>query len=190
MPPSSCKVCRHRNRLKIETSIRNGMSFRMAEATFGISDSSLSRHFKHATRPAEVVPGSTRASDEPEALDLKAIEIKTPQDVLDTAQRILVRLDRLAAQAEANGDVRGAVSAISALNKSLTDLFAKVHGLISDQPIVDQRTQNLTVALGEASEEALRAMLAGKCMKCGGALSLVPSINETTPVASTLPRCL
>jgi hypothetical protein len=155
-----CTVGKHPKRQRIEAALSGGQALVAVARKYDIGKSILHRHnTKQCGCYADGVVDTTPASAPHDDLELGSIVIETPQDVMNLAQRVLGRLDRLAAQAERDGDVRGAVSAIGALNKSLTDLFAKVHGLISDQPIVDQRQQNLTIAVQGGDERGIRRLL-------------------------------
>lgn len=148
-----CQVGRHPRRDRVETALSSGMALVVVQRKFEISKSVLDRHRRRQCGCFEISGQSLPAPDNvglaggEGALDeLAAIEIKTAEDVLDAAQRFLRRLDRLAVVAERSGDVRGAVSAISAISKSLEGFFGKVHGLVTDAPVFNIDARKIEIA--------------------------------------------
>jgi|GEM_PF-4402642 len=156
-----CKVCGHRNRRKIESAMRTGLALRVAEQTFGISDSAISRHMRlHAIRPAPTdgtTPPQTPAAGREAENGL--IRIETAADVLSVVETQVNHYDRLSYRLEREGDINGALKGRRNLVDAVERIFAKYHNVIADQPIIDQRQIIVEQHVAGAPEMGLRGLL-------------------------------
>jgi hypothetical protein len=152
----TCTVCSHPEHVKIDKALIGGHEAASLGRKYSLEPTSIRRHKKtHISRPRTAADAS---SDDEFTQWLEQRNLDTAADVLTYAKFCVFRLERLANNAEADGDVATAVRAMSTTLKSLEGLFAKVTGLIADGPSIDASTKIVAV-LGGLSEQQLRAFL-------------------------------
>jgi len=162
-----CEACRHPRNRDIDRALANEGRAEQLARKYGLSLSSMQRHRRNHLKPdvATMLPITGESADYETWLEHAKLE--SASDVLGFARFLIYRLDRLVSRAEADGDVRGAISAITGMQKSLTDLFARTTGLLTDAPQIDASTKVVAV-LGNLSEGELRAFLGAQgALKAG-----------------------
>ncbi len=158
--PRLCEICRHPKARQIDQLLKGGATLRHLATKFGLTPSGLSRHKKN----------HLQVSHRPELPAAEATsfgKLETPADVLNAAQAIVARTERLVSQAESDGDTKTAISGVKLMLDALTQFFAKYHRMLEDAPRVDQSTKVLAVLDGVSSED-LRAFIRGDVRAIGG----------------------
>jgi len=152
-----CGTCNHPDRLAIERMMRQRRPLADIEAKYFVSKSALSRHReKHLD---QITPQENDAPESVDEFEMWAASnpLSTPEQVLRYCQVLVWRIDRVASRAEDGGDLRTAVAALSAAAKQMESVFAKVTGLISDAPRIDQSTRVVQL-FANLTEEDLIAL--------------------------------
>lgn len=114
-----CSICHHVQRDEIDAALVEGMPYRKIAARWGVSSAALSRHLRH-----------------------HLVAILAGRDEV-TADNLLARVNDLQRQAQAikdkaleTGDLKTALAGIRELTR-LTNLFGKLCGELSSQPVVN-----------------------------------------------------
>lgn len=122
MAASKCTACASERRAEIDTAIVALVSSRSVAKTFGLSKDAVGRHKKHI---GQAIVKAAEARGE----DLGAT-------LLDKIQRLEQDLQRLAARAEHDGDVRAAITARAQLGAAIKLLHECVPAESSELNIV------------------------------------------------------
>jgi transposase-like protein len=155
-----CSVWKDQRREKIERELVTGAALGAIARKYGVSKSVLDRHRRKACGCYAIAgsqpPGGTEGA--PEAGDAE-IRIESAADVLATVQTQINHYDRLSFKLEREGDINGALRGRRNLVDAVERILAKYYNVISDAPIVDQRQQNLTIAIQGGDERGIRRLL-------------------------------
>jgi hypothetical protein len=163
--PTSCSVCEHRDRAKIDAALRAGTPLRGVSKAFGVGRTALTSHAaRHTTaietrKHRQAARGGRRRTPKTAAVELRAIE--TAEDVVEDLQRLRVEAFGLFEQAKARADWKSA-ERIFAQVVAVVDRFGEMHRVLGSKGVtlnVDRSMKVLNV-LGTLSEDDLRALLA------------------------------
>jgi hypothetical protein len=102
----SCMVCEHSDRAHIEDGLLRKVACRKLAAQFGVSPSAIWRHKHHLGR---------------------SIVCTGERPLLDRIEALMVRLEKIAAQAETGKDLRAAVCAMREIREAI-ELLARLTG--------------------------------------------------------------
>ena len=164
--PTSCSVCEHPNRDKIDVALRGGTSLRGIGKTFGIGRTAITGHAAKHTTAIE-----TRAFREAArgrvhnrkanaaATSLKPVE--SPEDVVADLQTLRVEAFGLFEQAKARADWKSAERIFGQM-VAVVDRFGEMHKVLGSKGIsftVDRSTQQISV-LASLTDGQLDALLA------------------------------
>lgn len=159
--PRPCEVCSHRANRDIDRQIQNGGRLAQLSRRYGFSSSSLQRHRQnHLALSASPARPSVDVSDRGEfEMWLEQAKLESAADVLNFSRWLLWRVEKIVSAAETDGDVRTALAGLASMQKTLTELFAKTTGAISDGPRIDASTRVVAI-LGNLTEDDLRGLAA------------------------------
>jgi len=140
--PRTCTICSHKDRLEIERALVAGEAFRNIAARTGTSTTSLKRH-KDDHLPKKIVQ-ARQAQQEVEA-----------DDLLGQVRTLKARAMSLLDAAEAQGDIRTALTGIRETRACLELLF-EVEGKLDRRPQVNLVYAPQWIAMRTAILLALR----------------------------------
>ena len=164
--PTSCSVCEHPEREKIDVALRGGTSIRGIGKTFGIGRTAITGHAaKHTTaietrafREAARGRAQNRKTNAT-ATSMKPVE--SPEDVVADLQTLRVEAFGLFEQAKARADWKSAERIFGQM-VAVVDRFGEMHKVLGSKGIsftVDRSTQQISV-LASLTDGQLDALLA------------------------------
>lgn len=136
-----CTVCASKHRAQIELAIVHRVPGRVIAARFGVSKDSVYRHAHSHLSPVQ--RAALLAAQRPTAVDLDALRTSESEGLLSQLVAQRARLQQTAELSLELGDVRGAVSAESAITANLA-LVGKLLGQLVQ--IHDVRHTNLLIS--------------------------------------------
>ena len=114
-----CSICTHEQRAAIDAALIAGQSYRKISKRFGVSRSTLGRHFRQ-----HLLPLLAERSD------------VDPDDLLAQLEELRRQAQAIKDRAEAEGDLRTALQGIRELVR-IVELLAKIRGELAAQPTVN-----------------------------------------------------
>ncbi len=124
--PRECKVCAHPERDAIDAALVCGDSQRSLAARYGLTPSSVARHYRNHVSAA-LAALTTERTERTEQAGGGAL--------LDRVEALIRRAERILDAAEGDGKVSTALSAIKEL-RALLELLGKATGELDDRPQV------------------------------------------------------
>ncbi|MEP0324569.1 hypothetical protein [Bauldia litoralis] len=124
-PGAKCTVCEHERRHQIDIGLTHRVPARVLGLRFDLSKDAILRHAKNHLSPVQ--RAAILAAQKPTAIDLDALQASESEGLLSQLVAQRARLQSHVETAAEMGDVRGAVSAESAITSNLT-LVGKLLG--------------------------------------------------------------
>lgn len=164
--PTSCSVCEHPDREKIDVALRGGTSLRGIGKTFGIGRTAITGHAaKHTTAIEtrafrEAARGRIRRR-KPNAAATSMKPVESPEDVVADLQTLRVEAFGLFEQAKGRADWKSAERIFGQM-VAVVDRFGEMHKVLGSKGIsftVDRSTQQISV-LASLTDGQLDALLA------------------------------
>ena len=200
--PRPCTPCQHPDTAKISKDLLAGGSLRTVADRYKLTRSAVGRHLRHCLRTLRSVEKSGQDKAGIQAADsarfdsngrcracgqlgpeADASQLDAPA-IVRRAESLLARSERVAEQAEGDGDLRLVLSAVDRCQRSI-DTLAKIAGIL--QP---DNSVTVNVAVAESKKVAawidalptstLRAFTRGSCPHCE-----VPFTGETIDASET-----
>lgn len=179
--PTSCTVCEHPDREKIDLALRGGTSVRAIVRSFdGVGRTAIAGHAaRHTTaietrKHREAARGRVRRPKSAPIATMKPIE--GPEDVVEDLQRLRAEAFGLFEEAKGRADWKSA-ERIFVQMVAVVDRFGEMHKVLGSKGIsvtVDRSTQQINV-LASLSDAQLDELLAHA--KAGEILALPASIE-------------
>jgi hypothetical protein len=186
--PRSCSICSHERASEISKELAAGASVRGIASRFKVTAASAHRHLNNCLRIVRSAekPGqgaapkgsadSSRFDSEGRCRTCGQLGPEADASMLDApaivrrAESLLARSERVADQAEGDGDLRLVLSAVDRCQRSI-DTLAKIAGILQPDNSVTvnvavDATKKLNAWLGSLPESTLRAFVAGSCPNC------------------------
>jgi hypothetical protein len=123
----ACTVCAHKSRHQIEIGLSHGVPHRVLGQRFGLSHDAIGRHAQNHLTPQ--MRAAILTAQKPTAIDLEALQASESEGLLAQLVSQRARLQQHVELAASLGDVRGCISAESAITSNLA-LVGKLLGMI------------------------------------------------------------
>jgi hypothetical protein len=123
----TCTICKHKSRHQLEIGLAHGIAHNALARRFGVSADAVGRHAANHVTPA--LRAAILSAQQPSAIDLEQLQASEQEGLLSQLINQRARLQQHAAMAVDYGDIRGAVSAESAITANL-GLVGRLLGMI------------------------------------------------------------